>query len=260
MELRQNSILRISDEKTMELVNLYEKEGCLWNTDLEGYKHRHTRHAAAERIAKKLDIKHFTSRYVVIKFKNLRNSYCQELKKVANSEKAGDDPVYKPKVFWFNKMDSFLRPHLHHFNKERKFNYEISVKPEPTEAEEIVQVSNPGDVVFVEETNYYSDSEEEGDEFEEEELSQKRSRNSSTTSKRPRFEESQGDLARMMKDIASYLHVMTNQSQDCYDSFGKYVSAMLRSMPAHRAMQVQPQIVNLLVEATLKSDEKETIT
>ncbi|XP_045775060.1 uncharacterized protein LOC123873978 [Maniola jurtina] len=255
MELRQNSILRISDEKTMELVNLYEKEGCLWNTDLEDYKHRQTRHEAAERIAKKLNIKHFTSRYVVIKFKNLRNSYCQELKKVANSVKAGDDPVYKPKVFWFNKMDSFLRPHIQHFNKG-KFTHKTSVKSEPTEAEEIVQFSNPEDV-FVEETNYYSDSEE----FEEEEFSQKRSRNSSTTSKRPRLEESrESDLSQMLKDISSHLRVMSNQSQDCHESFGKYVSAMLRSMPLHRAMEVQPHIVNLLVETALKREEKETIT
>lgn len=112
MELRQHSILRISDEKTLELIDLYEKEECLWNTFTPDYKSRHKRQAAAERIAKKLDIKHFTSRFVTIKFKNLRNSYCQELKKVATSVKDGDRPTYQPKVFWFNKMDSFVRPHL----------------------------------------------------------------------------------------------------------------------------------------------------
>lgn len=48
----------------------------------------------------------------MIKFKNLRNSYCQELKKIANSINAQDGPVYKPKVFWFRRMDAFLRPHL----------------------------------------------------------------------------------------------------------------------------------------------------
>lgn len=113
-EVTQNSILRMSDEKTMELIDLYEKEECLWNTWSVEYKNREKRAKAAERIAAAFNVKSFEARHVVIKFKNLRNSYCQELKKIANSliSGLGDEEVYRPRVFWFPKMDSFLRPHL----------------------------------------------------------------------------------------------------------------------------------------------------
>lgn len=113
-EITQNSILRITDEKTLELIELYEEESCLWNSELNDYKIREKRIAAAERIANTLNIKNFEAKHVMIKFKNLRNSYCQELKKIANSINAQtqNTKVYKPKVFWFSKMDSFLRPYL----------------------------------------------------------------------------------------------------------------------------------------------------
>lgn len=111
-EITQNSILRISDEKTMELIELYDEEACLWNSTLEDYKNREKRVAAADRIANTLNINNFEAKHVMIKFKNLRNSYCQELKKIANSINSQDVPVYKPKVFWFRRMDAFLRPHL----------------------------------------------------------------------------------------------------------------------------------------------------
>lgn len=111
-EITQNSILRITDEKTLELIELYEQESCLWNSDLEDYKVREKRVAAAERIARTLNIKNFEAKHVTIKFKNLRNSYCQELKKIANSINSPNTKLYIPKVFWFGKMDSFLRPYL----------------------------------------------------------------------------------------------------------------------------------------------------
>lgn len=111
-EITQNSILRITDEKTLELIELYEQESCLWNSDLEDYKVREKRVAAAERIASTLNIKNFEAKHVIIKFKNLRNSYCQELKKIANSINSQNTKLYSPKVFWFSKMDSFLRPYL----------------------------------------------------------------------------------------------------------------------------------------------------
>lgn len=111
-EITQNSILRITDEKTLQLIELYEQESCLWNSDLEDYKIRERRVAAAARIAKALNIQNFEAKHVMIKFKNLRNSYCQELKKIANSINAQNVKVYNPKVFWFSKMDSFLRPYL----------------------------------------------------------------------------------------------------------------------------------------------------
>lgn len=100
------STLRITDEKTLQLVQECEKQECLWNTHLVDYPNKEERLRAYEVIAQRLDIPNFTARHVRTKFKNLRNSYCQELKKIAADEK------YKPKVMWFAYMDKYLKPHL----------------------------------------------------------------------------------------------------------------------------------------------------
>lgn len=114
-DLTQNSILRISDSKTLQLITEYKKEPCLWNSSLDDYPNKTKRARAAEKIAAKLNIKNFDGKHVMIKFKNLRNSYSQELKKIkASLDKVGPDSpdLYRPKVQWFPLMDSFIRPHL----------------------------------------------------------------------------------------------------------------------------------------------------
>lgn len=116
MDITRNSILRINDKKTLQLVQEIKKDDCLWNTTLDDYPNRAKRAKAAERIARALNVPNFEARHVLMKLKNLRNSYCQELKKIGHSiERTGseDSPDnYRPKVQWFAIMDSFMRPHL----------------------------------------------------------------------------------------------------------------------------------------------------
>ncbi|KOB70358.1 Uncharacterized protein OBRU01_15467 [Operophtera brumata] len=108
------SVLKISDAKTMQLIDLYSNEDCLFNTKSEDYKNREKRTIAAEKIATILDLPNFTAKHVLMKFKNLRNSYSQELKKINNSIKDGatGEDIYAPRVFWYSKMDAFIKPHL----------------------------------------------------------------------------------------------------------------------------------------------------
>lgn len=108
----QNMIWRISDEKMLQLIDLYEKEESLWNTTAAEFRNKWRKKEATERIAKALNIKHFTYRHVALKLKNIRNTYRQVLKKIANSINSGEDPIYSPKVYWFSKLDGFLRPHV----------------------------------------------------------------------------------------------------------------------------------------------------
>ncbi|XP_047535151.1 uncharacterized protein LOC125069673 [Vanessa atalanta] len=245
-KITQQSILRISDEKTLQLIELYENEECLWNTTTEAYKIKSKRYEAAERIAKILNLKHFTFRHVIIKFKNLRNSYCQELKKIANSVAAGEEPVYRPRVFWFSKMDSFLRPHLQPTRDSKLlFNYGVLVKSEPEENEESQQSRAVTD-------DNNSCSEEDAEEYL---LRVKRSRNSSMSFNESKLEESYSNTyVPSSRDTSSH-QPTTSHRDDCYDSFGKYVSAMLRNMPEQRAMELQPQIVKLLVLGTIGTSE-----
>ncbi|XP_050347630.1 uncharacterized protein LOC126771665 [Nymphalis io] len=247
-KITQQSILRISDEKTLQLIELYEAEECLWNTTTETYKIKSKRYEAAERIAKILNLRHFTFRHVIIKFKNLRNSYCQELKKIANSVAAGEEPVYRPRVFWFSKMDSFLRPHLQPTRDSKLlFNYGVLVKSEPEENEDVQQMKTVTD-----DNNSYS--EEDAEECYVPRV--KRSRNSSISFSEPKLEETySNNLVPSVRDTSSHQQPTTSLRDDCYDSFGKYVSAMLRNMPEQQAMELQPQIVKLLVIGTIGNTE-----
>lgn len=106
--------LKLSDNETLRFLELYQTENVLYDSTLESYRDRDLRLAAAKRISCVLNVSGFGPKEVMTKFKNLRNSFCQELKKIADSERSGADAtdVYKPKVFWFELMNSFIRPFI----------------------------------------------------------------------------------------------------------------------------------------------------
>ncbi|KAG6451139.1 uncharacterized protein LOC115444195 [Manduca sexta] len=257
-EPTQNAILRISDEKTLLLIELYHREECLWNTSLEDYKNREKRSEAVARIAKELKIKNFGPRHVVIKFKNLRNSYCQELKKMSNSLNAanGEDyECYKPRVFWFNKMDSFLRPHLQS-TKSFVHNLPHLDTERGDEVEEWVQMTNPEDVLLPD-TNYLEPSCSETDEYEI--RSRKRNVSSDTrSSKRIRTEDYEpGNPSQTLRDISSQLTEMLAHN-DCFDNFSRYVASLLRTLPMQKALMLQSKIVEMITAAGIEDCENET--
>ncbi|XP_067013266.2 uncharacterized protein [Anabrus simplex] len=107
--------LRLSENNTVRLIQLYQSEPCLYDVKSDDYKNRDLRAAAVKRIAAAFSVEGFGPKEVVVKFKNLRNSYSQELKKIEDSEKSTTraDHVYVPKVHWFDVMDSFLRPQMY---------------------------------------------------------------------------------------------------------------------------------------------------
>lgn len=83
-----------------------------YDPSMEEYRDRDLRAAAAKRINHELNIPGFGQKEVILKFKNLRSSFSQELKKISDSARSGKrtDDIYKPKVFWFDQMNSFIRP------------------------------------------------------------------------------------------------------------------------------------------------------
>ncbi|KAF0717755.1 L-cystine-binding protein tcyA [Aphis craccivora] len=103
------NVMKMNDEQTMNFINYYEKEEVLWNTKLQAYRNRDARVEAVKRVVSAMNIEGFGPNHVISKFKNLRSSYCQELKKIATSEKSGAsvEDIYVPHVIWFSKMDLF---------------------------------------------------------------------------------------------------------------------------------------------------------
>ncbi|CAI6353694.1 unnamed protein product [Macrosiphum euphorbiae] len=104
--------IKFNDSETTRFLELYSMENLLYDPSLEEYRDRDLRAAAAMRISHELNIPGFGPKEVISKFKNLRSSFCQELKKISDSARSGKgtDDIYKPKIFWFDQMNSFIRP------------------------------------------------------------------------------------------------------------------------------------------------------
>jgi hypothetical protein len=105
------AFLRWNDVNTMKFIHLYREEECLWNINLLDYKNKEARNLALERIAAAMNLEGFGVSDVKYKIKNIRSSYCQELKKIQFSEASCSSPedVYNPTVIWFNTLHSFLK-------------------------------------------------------------------------------------------------------------------------------------------------------
>lgn len=93
---------------TLTLLDVYESNEFLWNAFHPNYTNKQKREEAYSSIIGALDSGTITLKDVKIKLKNLRSSYSGELKKIRDSRLSGEKE-YAPKVFWFTKMDGFLR-------------------------------------------------------------------------------------------------------------------------------------------------------
>nr|KAF7394464.1 hypothetical protein H0235_017059 [Vespula pensylvanica] len=243
---------------TYTFLDLYQTEPILYNPTLDEYRDRDMRAAAAQRISEALNIDGFGPKEVILKFKNLRSSYCQELKKIADSQRSGrsTDEIYKPKVVWFTKMNSFIRPFvqqretqsnvmLQRNNIETEINQEIN-------AEQVITEDIANDKIF----------------FHTSQLSKTLPVCNKPVEKRKVFfnkTESENKLPKKKKnmnvceDSAFISHVLNKlqdistraeqiaEKKDSYDHFGKYIGSLLRTIGFPDAMKLQQQIITLIM-------------
>lgn len=59
------------------------------------------------------------------------------------------------------------------------------------------------------------------------------------------------DIVPILRNISFHLQTMATNQEDSFESFGKYVAAMLRQMSERNAIELRPQIVNLLMASTI---------
>ncbi|KAL0870845.1 hypothetical protein ABMA27_004689 [Loxostege sticticalis] len=273
------SILRISEEKTLELVELYKQEQCLWDTNSRDYRIKMKRREAAEKIARILDLPNFKARHVMMKFKNLRNAYCQELKKIAIAQNLGseEDAVprkSKQRAQWYAVMDSFIRPHL-------QANYSYSgptlvinggiIKREP-EPEPIDDPDELWDHPASEEVSSdipkpAEDACSESGECDTAEFETNKRAASTSRSSSPKRMRSEELLADSLKEVSNQLAVLKDDmakrkvqkaqnEEDFHDNFGKYVASLLRLLPTRKALLLQPKIVNMIAAEVLEDGEE----
>lgn len=105
--------LKMTESDTVRMLRLYQTEPCLYDKTYSGYGVRELRMAAAKRLSDELGVPGFGPREIVSKFRNLRNAYSQELRKIRARVGRASDAVYVPTVYWFRVMDEFLRPHIY---------------------------------------------------------------------------------------------------------------------------------------------------
>ncbi|KAJ8714796.1 hypothetical protein PYW08_004777 [Mythimna loreyi] len=263
-DLTQNSILRINDTKTLQLISEYKKEPCLWNSSLDDYPNKTKRARAAEKIARILNIKNFEGKHVMIKFKNLRNSYSQELKKIKYSlDKVGPNSpeLYKPKVPWFPLMDSFIRPHLQTSrllgNDFKQNEMVTNVKMECYDIDEQDDWGIQAQIDLEPIANYsQSEEQSENEEVSEEPRAKRRRRSSSGPS--DHYSQSQQIFLNEVTPVTAVAGAaapVAARAEDTYDVVGKYVASLLRSLPPQKALRLQPRIVDMIVTVSVTEEE-----
>ncbi|XP_045465206.1 uncharacterized protein LOC123674269 isoform X3 [Harmonia axyridis] len=264
-----SSVVRFGDTQTVQFLEYYRNEKVLWDPSHEDYKKRDKRAAAAQRIAKKLNVPNFTGSHVCTKFKNLRSSYSQELKKIASSERSGvsSDDIYTPKVFWFKVMNGFLRPHVR--TRETMSNLESTENSEYSEDLSQINYEYSEDLSIIK--SEYSDQSVVGDEeeviYEDQrssettqwgEFASKEGYNSPNPSKRAKRTSSintDGTNTSSLNEAPNRLRSIPSNRSDIYDEyslFGEQVGMKIRKLSSARArMMAQNMINNILYEAEI---------
>ncbi|CAH1114372.1 unnamed protein product [Psylliodes chrysocephalus] len=95
--------ITFSDEKIIELIELYRENECLWNIKSAEYKNNIKRKAAITDIAKNLFVK---EEIIKKKITSIRSTYLMEKKKILDSHKTGSgtDDLYSPLVPLYEHM------------------------------------------------------------------------------------------------------------------------------------------------------------
>ncbi|XP_072383246.1 uncharacterized protein [Diabrotica undecimpunctata] len=240
-------ILRMNDADTNKFVMLYKNEPVLWDPAIEDYKKRESRAAAAKRIAAEMNLDGFTEVHVIIKFKNLRSSYMQELKKIRQSINSGcpSDAIYTPKVGWFKIMDGFLKPHVKARETEPNLEPLVSIIEDSSEDNEIAsQQLNDKRSSISKEAKCQSVS-----------LKRKIEPSTPTTSHKQKLcsvpaGNDVNSAVEKLDDSSKRPANVSVPTEDCFDHFGKYIASLLRTLPEARSFQLQSEIVSLILKPT----------
>lgn len=117
------TLIKFNDEMVLRFIRAYRESSCLWDFQSPDYKNRDIRDAAYQHLVDIMDLPGFTVADVKNKIKNIRSTYCQELKKIQNCKILGKIP-HVPTCIWFKEVDSFL--HCNTTPRETFPNYLVS--------------------------------------------------------------------------------------------------------------------------------------
>ncbi|KOC66442.1 hypothetical protein WH47_08835 [Habropoda laboriosa] len=93
-----------------KLASLYRKSPCLWKKDTRYYLDSERRHRAYARIHRAMDLPGISFVEIVLKIREMRRVYVNELRKLLEAESNGH--CYEIMVPWFYDLHRFLYPYL----------------------------------------------------------------------------------------------------------------------------------------------------
>ncbi|XP_076761463.1 uncharacterized protein LOC143429663 [Xylocopa sonorina] len=93
-----------------KLASLYGRSPCLWKKDATGYLDSERRHRAYARIHRAMGLPGVTFVEIVLKIREMRRFYVDELKRVL--ENASRGRRYQVSLPWFHELHRFLYPYL----------------------------------------------------------------------------------------------------------------------------------------------------
>ncbi|KAF5275138.1 hypothetical protein FQR65_LT16772 [Abscondita terminalis] len=217
----------------ISFLNLYEKYDILWNIQLKDHMNKARRETAFEKLLKELQETGFENidmNILKARIKTIKTVYRQEVNKIVKSKKSGSgtDDLYKPKLMWFARADSFLRSMV--INRETTNNMDVITQQETveTDAEEAIPPESPSAPHSFKRNKPSS-------------ISQNLKPNKSS-----RNIISGSGVDKAIESLKEIVDKNQNKPDDQYDSFAKHISAQLKELPLRSFIILQGQIQELI--------------
>lgn len=106
------SQVKWNNDDIFQFLDVYEQYPILWNIKHKDYLNRNLKISNFEKLKNNLSSIGLVvdSDQLRLKIKSIRDVYRQEIAKINRSKKsgAGTDSLYKPKLIWFNRANTFL--------------------------------------------------------------------------------------------------------------------------------------------------------
>lgn len=104
---------RWTSAKTIQFLEAYERNSCLWDVYSPDYKNKEKREKAYENLSSVMNIEGFDVDAVRAKIRSIRNAYALERCKIISSKNKNTDEVYESKLVRFPLADRILRKVFH---------------------------------------------------------------------------------------------------------------------------------------------------
>ncbi|XP_044766865.1 uncharacterized protein LOC123322867 [Coccinella septempunctata] len=245
----EESTLRLhwTMENIEKFIRLYRQHECLWNPELESYKNIQMKKSAVHRIVADMRMTGLTPIVAKERIRSIRTMYRRELNKVIKSSVSGASGkyVYKPKLFWFEQMDAFLRP------------IAISRMDAANLGCRSISTSQNADTNEDSDDNFSFQEHRVDEDFTEDTSLAHSEEHRSTSKCSPSIEQSYKKRKLSTNDLYGLHESQSNgnnlsSEENEFDIFGKFISAQLKKLPLITALQCQQKIQDFLTSKRIE--------